>query len=283
MNHLSQTVPLQYDTGFSPYPASDWKAAFADISAKGFTGVEIAVAYPDKMDADAICRCAEENKLAVTTISTGQIFGRDGVFLASPDEALREGATEALRQHILLSARIGRPNVTIGLLRGRPQQPMELSMSLLKSTVDTLANFAAKHGVIVQFEPINHNETNLVNSTYEALDFIASLGNPESLGLLFDAYHSRIEDGDSIAAIKAAAGRITNFHIADSHRGLPGEGEIDFPALMAAAMATGYNGAFTLETLSVPSKEHVVEHQGKALIAAYKSALEILNQGGTAK
>ena len=54
MNRLSQTVPLQYDTTFSPYAAVGWRAAFADLQQKGFTGVEIAVAYPDRIDADAL-------------------------------------------------------------------------------------------------------------------------------------------------------------------------------------------------------------------------------------
>ena len=31
MNRLSQTVPLQYDTTFSPYAAVGWRAAFADL------------------------------------------------------------------------------------------------------------------------------------------------------------------------------------------------------------------------------------------------------------
>ena len=44
MNLLCQTVPLQYDTVYSPYAAAEWKAAFADLHAQVFTGVEIAVA-----------------------------------------------------------------------------------------------------------------------------------------------------------------------------------------------------------------------------------------------
>ena len=81
MNRLSQTVPLQYDTTFSPYAAVGWRAAFADLQQKGFTGVEIAVAYPDRIDADALLSEAQARSLAITTISTGQAFGRDGLYL----------------------------------------------------------------------------------------------------------------------------------------------------------------------------------------------------------
>ena len=121
-NIISQTVPLQFDTGFSPYHAVAWQAAFSSLCAHGFTGVEIAVAYPQLIDVDALNNCAKENKLKITTISTGQTYGRDGIYLASMDEGIRMRAMDIVRQHIDLSAKIGHPNVTIGLLRGRPKQ-----------------------------------------------------------------------------------------------------------------------------------------------------------------
>ena len=56
MNRLSQIVPLQHDSIVSPYPAAGWRAAFADLGRKGFTGVEIAVTYPERIDVPALCR-----------------------------------------------------------------------------------------------------------------------------------------------------------------------------------------------------------------------------------
>ena len=100
------------------------------------------------------------------------------------------------------------------------------------------------------------------------------------MGILFDAYHSNIEDGDIVAAIRAAAGRITNFHIADSHRGLPGDGTIDFPTILAAAMDTGYTGAFALETLCLPSREYVLQNEGPALQNVVLAANHKRNNGG---
>ena len=111
------------------------------------------------------------------------------------------------------------------------------------------------------------NATSLLNSTAECLAFLERMGNPEALGLLFDTYHANIEDGDMPAAVRAAAGKIKNVHLADSHRGLPGEGEIDFAPIVAALRESGYRGAFALETLCVPTKEHVLEHYADAVKA----------------
>lgn len=279
MNHLSQTVPLQYDTAFSPYAAVGWRAAFDDLHRKGFTGVEIAVAYPERIDADELCRHAEANGLAITTISTGQVFGRDGLFLTSPDAEIRIRTMDVVRGHVDLATRIGRPNVTVGLLRGKPEEGAA-ALPLLVETFLPLAEYAEKHGVMLQIEPINRAETTLLNSTAETLSFLHRLGDPKNVGILFDAYHSNIEDGDIVAAIRAAAGRITNFHIADSHRGLPGDGTIDFPTILAAAMDTGYTGAFALETLCLPSREYVLQNEGSALQNVVLAANHKRNNGG---
>lgn len=278
MNILSQTVPLQYDTIFSPYAAQNWKSALAGIAKQGFTGVEIAVAYPDQIDADELNREARKHSLAITTISTGQIFGREGVFLSSPDDTIRKRAMDIVRGHISLSAKIGNPRVTIGLLRGKPDQPPERSTERFGETLPQLAEFAQKHDVMLQIEPINRAETTFLHATQDVLRLLDALGNPSHVGILYDTYHSNIEDGDMISAIRQAAGKIANVHIADSHRGLPGEGTIDFPAVIAALLGTGYRGPIALETLCVPSREHVLQHQGESLLATVRSAQSIAKQ-----
>jgi sugar phosphate isomerase/epimerase len=261
MNILSQTVPIQFDTGFSPYSADKWREAFTDVAAKGLTGVEIAVAYPDRADAAEILSHANRNHLVVTTISTGQIYGLDWLYLTAPEESVRVRAAQVVRAHVDLSVKIGRPNVTVGLLRGKlePGSKEELE-DRLAATLIPLCDYAGERGVKLQLEAINRAETTIVNSMAQCLAFMGKLGNPESLGILYDTYHSNLEDEDMLEAVRAAKGRIFNVHLADSHRGLPGEGNIDFPAVCKAIRETGYKGAFALETLCVPTKEHILEH-----------------------
>lgn len=176
MNRLSQIVPLQHDSIVSPYPAAGWRAAFADLGRKGFTGVEIAVTYPERIDVPALCRAAEENHLAVTTISTGQSYWEEGISLTAPDPAVRARAAAIVRGHVDLSARIGRPPVTIGLLRGQPEDGAA-ALELLAQELLPLAAYAAGRGVVLQVEPIRRVETTLLNSTAETLAFLRRLGD----------------------------------------------------------------------------------------------------------
>ena len=48
----------------------------------------------------------------------------------------------------------------------------------------------------------------------------------------------------------------------------PGDGTIDFPAVLSAALDTGYTGAFALETLCLPSREYVLTQEAAALRGA---------------
>jgi len=257
-NLISQTVPYQVDTGFSPFKASEFDDALCFLSGEGFTGVEIAVAYPHAVDPDELLSKLEAGNLAATTLSTGQIYGLKGLFLSSDDEDIRAGAIDTVKGHVDLSARIGRPHVTIGLIRGMMKDGDKGALlGNLRQALLPCFDYASKKAVTLQIEPVNRKETFLLNSVAEALDFIYSLGSPENAGILYDCYHSNIEDGDMVKAIHDAGKRITNIHLADSHRGLPGYGEIDFSAVRCATKEIGYSGAFALETLPVPDADFV--------------------------
>lgn len=263
-NIISQTVPLQFDTGFSPYHAVAWQAAFSSLCAHGFTGVEIAVAYPQLIDVDALNNCAKENKLKITTISTGQTYGRDGIYLASTNEGIRMRAMDIVRQHIDLSAKIGHPNVTIGLLRGRPETNIDTAEAILSACIAELAEYAAQNNVMLQIEPICAAETNLLNTVADVTRLLDGIGNPSHCGILFDIYHASLMEKDVLDAFQSVASLVTNVHIADSDRGLPSFTKIDFSRILRHMVQLGYQGAFALETLCVPSREYVLENEGRA-------------------
>ena len=67
-------------------------------------------------------------------------------------------------------------------------------------------------------------------------------------------------------AIRAAGEKITNVHLADSHRGLPGFGNIDFGAVGQALRAINYKGAYALETLVIPDQDFINNHCYESVI-----------------
>ena len=164
-NKISQTVPYQLDTVFSPFGVDEFDAAISFLANIGFTGIELAVAYPTKVDSNELLKKLEQVQLAVTTLSTGQIYGLEGIFLSSGDGEIRARAGDVVKGHIELSAKIGFPPVTIGLLRGKTEKGIKKTLlENLRQALLPCVDYAVKHGVTLQIEPICKKETVLINS-----------------------------------------------------------------------------------------------------------------------
>jgi len=272
MNKISQTIPYQYDTVFSPFKANEFAYALEYIALQGFTGVELAVAHPGQVDGSKLYNLVKSFGLSITTLSTGQAYALDGLCLSSFDEEIRKRTVRLMEEHVELSACLGYPCVTVGLIRGKLEKgDKRILLENFKTALMQCVEYAFRRGVTLQLEPICRAETMLINNINEALDFLYKLGNPENLGILYDTYHSWREDGIMTDAIKDAAGKITNVHFADSNRGLPGSGEIDFREVYEAIKSTGYKGAYALETLSIPSADHVKMHSAVSIMSIIKA------------
>ncbi|MGW7206352.1 sugar phosphate isomerase/epimerase family protein [Streptomyces sp. NPDC054837] len=89
------------------------------------------------------------------------------------------------------------------------------------------------------------------------------LGDPELLGLTLDIGHCQcLEPLPPAACVRAAAPWLRHVQIEDMRRGvhehLPlGDGEIDFPAVLAALAGTGYRG---LTVVELPRHSHAGPH-----------------------
>lgn len=93
------------------------------------------------------------------------------------------------------------------------------------------------------------------------------MGDPWNVGVLYDTFHSNIEDADMLETIQKLKGRISHVHFADSNRRLPGEGHIDFKAIYNKLVGIGYKGYVSLETLNKPDRETIKSLAGASLKA----------------
>jgi D-psicose/D-tagatose/L-ribulose 3-epimerase len=102
-----------------------------------------------------------------------------------------------------------------------------------------------RSGVRIAIEPINRFETYFVNRGAQALALAEAVG-PEC-GVCLDVFHMNIEEADTFATIREAGSRIANFHVADNNRMAPAMGTFDWPRIIEAVRATGYDGALSVE------------------------------------
>jgi sugar phosphate isomerase/epimerase len=222
------------------------------IAALGYDGVELAIRDPRLVDPVALEKTVAKHKLSVPAIGTGQAWGEEGLSFTDPDEAIRRGAIERILSHLPLAARF-KAVVIIGLIRGvvKPGVSPDQAMDWLVEALQECSAAARPLGVKLALEPINHNETTLINTVAEGIQLIDRVGS-DSFGLLLDTYHMNIEEADMLESIKTCGEHIFHFHVADSNRKYPGGGHLDFKAILSALESIGYGGWISGEFLPKP-------------------------------
>jgi len=109
-----------------------------------------------------------------------------------------------------------------------------------------MAEKAAKHEIILALEPLNRFETHFLNTATQAVEYTDLVGH-SNFGIMYDTFHAHIEEKNQPAAIAHLGDLINVLHISENDRGIPGTGQIDFPAIMAAMKEVQYDGLIVME------------------------------------
>lgn len=105
---------------------------------------------------------------------------------------------------------------------------------------------AGDNGVTIVVEPLNRQDTNVLNTVTEAAQLVAEVDHA-SVKLLVDSYHCGIVS-DSEQAIVDAGPLVRHVHVATvANRLLPGEEECDFIPFFRALKAASYGGNISIE------------------------------------
>ncbi len=243
----------------------DLAANLSRIASYGYSGVELAIRDPRLVDLEALEGLVRQHGLIVPAIGTGQAWGEEGLSFTDPDPKIRRAAIERIKSHIPIAARFGAA-IIIGLIRGIVKPGVEPGQALdwLAEALVECSRAARPHGIRLALEPINRYETTLINNTTQGLALIERVG-ADNFGLLLDTFHMNIEEADIEAGIRACAGHIVHFHVADSNRWYPGAGRLDFKSILEALFSSGYAGWVSGEFLPLPDVE-TAARQGFALL-----------------
>ncbi len=136
--------------------------------------------------------------------------------------------------------------------------PEGLSASEIQKTVSAfltlLCGMAEQEGISIVIEPLNQSETNVINTTSEALPYIEGLKLP-NLFLLADLYHYELEK-ESLSKIGEYASVLRHVHIANPYgRGVPTPAdEYDYTEFFRQLKEIGYDGIVSLEYNSQKGK-----------------------------
>ena len=160
----------------------------------------------------------------------------------------RAGLRRYAEMMIARAAQVGAQVVGIGIGRSRmiPEGfPPQRAHDQFRDFLGLVTDLAAPRGITVGLEPLNREETNLINTVPESLAMLREVSRP-SLRLTVDYYHLLLAGG-SAADLEAAHGLVAHVHTADANRRPPGTEGADQLGLLQALRAIGYDDRLSME------------------------------------
>lgn len=135
----------------------------------------------------------------------------------------------------------------IGVFSGNPLTDSE--REIIVEVWSNIADYAKAKGVKIGIEPINRYESYVCNTAKNVLDLIEKTGK-DNLFLHLDTFHMNIEEANFYDPIILAGEKLKHVHITESHRGMLGEGTVNWTELFLALKKINFNGNLVLENFS---------------------------------
>jgi D-psicose/D-tagatose/L-ribulose 3-epimerase len=250
LNNPIGIISMQFTRPFT----GDHLHLFQDIKTMGFDFIELLVPEPE----DGIDLKEARTALAdagLDVVLAARVNPQRSI--SSEDKAARQGGLDYLKSCIECADVLG-ATIIGGPLYGEPmvfagRPPLPRNADEMKARADCMisglaevAPLARSAGKVFGLEPLNRFETDMLNTTQQGIAVVDAVGDA-GLGLMLDTFHMNMEDQSIPDAIRLAAGRIVHFQANENHRGFPGTGNMDWPAITRALHQVNYNGPVSLE------------------------------------
>lgn len=249
------------------------ETCLSEMALSGFTGTELGTKYP--RDASILLPLLARHGLR---LASGWCSGN----LAHQDP---ETEWRAIAPHVALLQAAGVRAMVYGevsnTVHGNIQTPLsqrvrldDVAMQRYGERLTTLSDrLLAETGIRLAF---HHHVGTIIETEDDILRLVANTG--DSVGLTFDTGHARFGGADPLGLLKACAHRVAHVHLKDVRPTVidqtraanasflsavlagaftvPGDGAIDFAAVLACLQAVNYSGWVVVEAEQDPAKAH---------------------------
>ena len=163
----------------------------------------------------------------------------------------------------------------IGVFSGNPLTENEAET--IVEVWSKVADYAKEKGVNIGIEPINRYESYVCNTAKNVLDLIEKT-KKDNLFLHLDTFHMNIEEDNFYDPIILAGKKLKHVHITESHRGMLGEGTVNWNELFKALKEINFEGNLVLENFSssIPGMQQMVSLWQKSPYDAEELAIRSL-------
>ncbi|WP_036385769.1 sugar phosphate isomerase/epimerase [Muricauda sp. MAR_2010_75] len=240
----------------SPFTTETIEALFPKISKLGFDVVEIAVEDPTLIDVQKVKEGLDKYGLDVTICGA---FGSSRDLTNESVEVQKNGLSyiEAcldICEELGVSFFAGPMYSAVGKARMLPPEQRKAEWDLAVKNLRNVCEMAENRGLKIALEPLNRFESDLVNTTDDALRMVKDI-NHSSAKVMIDSFHMSIEERDVESAIKAAGDKLIHVQVSENYRGAPGSGQTPWDAYKRGLEAIGYEGVVSIESFTTQNVE----------------------------
>lgn len=256
------------------WTAEAGKYAIEQTAKAGFDLIEILLPNSMEIDVKAVKKQLKENHLEVVC-SLNLPKEAHIAFYPKEAEKLIKNAidkTSDLETNFLGGVLHG----GIGVFSGNPLS--ETEKNTIVEVWSSVADYAKEKGVNIAVEPINRYESYVCNTAENVLELIEKT-EKDNLFLHLDTFHMNIEENNFRDPILLANQKLKHIHVTESHRGMLGEGTVNWNQFFDALKEINFEGNLVLENFSssIPGMQQMVSLWQKSPYNAEQLALGSLN------
>ncbi|MCS5632422.1 MAG: sugar phosphate isomerase/epimerase [Pirellulaceae bacterium] len=176
----------------------------------------------------------------------------------SSDPAVRALGVANTKEALDNAAAVGAQNLVgpyhsaLGIFSGAG--PTEDEWKWGVDSMRQVAEHAGSVGVMLGVECLNRFETYLLNTHSDAARFVREVDHP-SCRMMYDTFHSNIEEKNIAEAIRSCQDVLTHVHISENDRSTPGTGNVNWQENFDTLMEVGYDGWMVVEAFGLALPE----------------------------
>ena len=171
--------------------------------------------------------------------------------LAAKDAAQRASSVDYMKSVVTMVKELNGHEITVvpaTVGKVTPDGTPEEEWGWVVAGLQEVYDHAEASGVRMALEPLNRFETYFLNRADQAMALAEAVG--PNCGVCLDVFHMNIEEADMLAAVRTAAPRLVDIHVAENNRLAPGMGSVDWAAFVKTLKEVGYDGALTMEAVA---------------------------------
>lgn len=219
----------------------------ADLKRAGYDGVEIPVFEGTPEHFRKVGQAIRDNGLRVNAVTVMPDAARD---CTSSDPAVQAAALKHISWALDCLEAVGGETLCgpfhqpLGVFSGNP--PTASERANVVSVHKLAATYAAARNLKLAIEPLNRFECYVLNTVADTAAVVRAVNAP-NYGILYDTFHSNIEEKDPVGVIAPNLPFINHVHFSENDRGTPGKGHVPWGPTMTALKHGGYTGWCVIE------------------------------------